>query len=74
MVCQRDNVVFNGHHCVSFQENNGEEGEEKKRQGASWGTGGLQTPSMATLERIIMGEGTDGIKLHDARFQTGVRY
>jgi hypothetical protein len=56
MVCQRDNVVFNGHHCVSFQENNGAEKEERKHQGASWGTGGLQTPSMATLERI-MGEG-----------------
>jgi hypothetical protein len=27
MVCQRNNVVFNGHHYVSFQENNGEEVE-----------------------------------------------
>ena len=67
-------MVFNGHHCVSFQrlmERREKKGNARELHG---GTGGLQTLSMATLERIIMGEGTDGIKLHDARFQTGVRY
>jgi hypothetical protein len=49
MVCQRNNVVFNGHHCVSFQENNGEEGETDKvnRHNARNGRQFLQSGSAA---------------------------